>query len=161
MRGGINVEIMRLLEEFENVVEESSRIPMTGKVIINEDILYNYLDSFRATLPETVREAEWVLREKERILAQAQKEAETIVDTAKSKLERIAGESEIVKVAKVQGEEIISNARDVAREITQGAFSYADDVMARLQNQLEKTMTVVNQGREEIRVNVRGKNLDE
>lgn len=155
------MEIMRLLEEFENVVEGSSRIPMTGKIIINEDILYNYLDGFRATLPETVREAEWILREKERILSQAEKEAETIVDTAKSKLERIAGESEIVKVAKVQGEEIISNARNVAREITQGALSYADEVMARLQDQLEKTMLVVKQGREELRVNGREQNIDE
>jgi len=155
------VEITRLLEEFENVLEESSRIPMTGRVIIHEDILYKYLDGFRAMLPETIREAEWVIREKERILKQAEKEADVIVDTAKSKLERIAGESEIVKEAKAQGEEIINNARDVAREITQGSFSYADDVMARLQEQLEKTMTVVNQGRDELRVNLREKNVSE
>ena len=101
------------------------------------------------------------MREKERILLQAEKEADTIVDTAKSKLERIAGESEIVKVAKIQGEEIVSNARDVSREITKGALSYADEVMARLQEQLEKTMLVVNQGRQEIRVNFRDKNIDE
>lgn len=155
------MEITRLLEEFENVLEESSRIPMTGRVIIHEDILYKYLDGFRAMLPETIREAEWVIREKERILKQAEKEADVIVDTAKSKLERIAGESEIVKEAKAQGEEIINNARDVAREITQGSFSYADDVMARLQEQLEKTMTVVNQGRDELRVNLREKNVSE
>ncbi len=161
MGGGIKLEIMRLLEEFENVVEESPRIPITGKVIINEDTLYNFVDGFRAMLPETVRESEWILREKERILLQAEKEADTIVDTAKSKLERIAGESEIVKVAKIQGEEIVSNARDVSREITKGALSYADEVMARLQEQLEKTMLVVNQGRQEIRVNFRDKNIDE
>jgi len=152
---------MRLLEEFENVVEESSRIPMTGRVIIHEDILYKYLDGFRAMLPETIREAEWVIREKERILKQAESEADTIVETAKNKLERIAGESEIVKEAKAQGEEIINNARSVAREITQGAFTYADEVMVRLQEQLDRTMTVVNQGRDELRVNVKDKSISE
>lgn len=155
------MEITRLIEEFENVVEESSRIPMTGRVIIHEDVLYKYLDGFRAMLPETIREAEWVIREKERILKQAEKEAETILDTAKSKLERIAGETEIVKEAKAQGEEIISNARDVSREIRQGAFTYADEVMARLQEQLEKTMSVIKQGREELRINGKEKNLSE
>lgn len=155
------MEIMRLLEELENVVEESPRIPMTGKIIINEDALYNFVDSFRATLPETVRESEWILREKERIIEQAEKEAEVILDTAKSKLERIAGESEIVKTAKIQSEEIVGNARDVSREITKGALIYADEVMARLQDQLEKTMLVLNQGRDEIRINFRDKKMVE
>ncbi|MGI6145709.1 MAG: ATP synthase F0 subunit B [Clostridia bacterium] len=155
------MEIMRLLEEFENVVEESSRIPMTGRVIIHEDILYKYLDGFRAMLPETIREAEWVIREKDRIIKQAEKEADTIVETAKSKLEKIAGESEIVKEAKAQGEEIINNARNVAREITQGSFAYADEIMAKLQEQLERTMSVVNQGRDELRLNIKDKNISE
>ena len=71
-----------LLEEFENVVEESS-YSHDRKVIIHEDILYKYLDGFRAILPETIREAEWVIREKDRIIKQAEKEADTIVETAK------------------------------------------------------------------------------
>lgn len=149
-----DLEIISLLEEFENVVDESSRIPMTGKVIIHEDVVYNYLDRLRAMLPETVREAEWVLREKERIIRGAEGEAETIIETAKSKLQRIAGESEIVKLARNQSDEIIENARDAAREITQGSFSYADEVMARLQAELEKTIQIVKQGREEIRDNM-------
>ncbi|MDD2402534.1 MAG: ATPase, partial [Clostridia bacterium] len=80
------MEIMSLLDEFENVVEESSRIPMTGKVIINEDILYNFLDKLRATMPEAIREAEWILREREKMISEAEKEAETIIETGKSKL---------------------------------------------------------------------------
>lgn len=149
-----DLEIISLLEEFENVVDESSRIPMTGKVIIHEDVVYNYLDRLRAMLPETVREAEWVLREKERIIRDAEREAETIIETAKSKLQRIAGESEIVRLARNQSDEIIESARDAAREITQGSFSYADEVMGRLQAELEKTIQIVKQGREEIRDNM-------
>lgn len=161
MGGGMKLEIMRLLEEFENVVEDSPRIPMTGKVIINEDTLYNFVDGFRAMLPETVRESEWILREKDRILLQAEKEADTIIDTAKNKLERIAGESEIVKEAKKQSEEIINNAREVSREISKGALSYADEVMNELLQKLEKTMLVINQGREEIKVNFREQRIVE
>ena len=54
-------------------------------------------------------------------------------------------------MAKSQGEEIIKNAQNVAKEITQGAFTYADEVMQSLQNEMEKTMAVVAKGREEIR----------
>lgn len=149
------MEILRLLDEFENTIEESSRIPMTGKIIIHEDTLYNYLDKFRAVLPDAVREAEWVLREKERILGEAGKEADTIVETAKNKLQRITGESEVVKLAKSQSEEIIENAKQAAREVTQGSLTYADDVMAQLQGELDKILAVVKKGREELRQNTR------
>ncbi|MDD4048090.1 MAG: ATPase [Clostridia bacterium] len=155
------MEIMSLLDEFENVVEESSRIPMTGKVIINEDILYNFLDKLRATMPEAIREAEWILREREKMISEAEKEAETIIETGKSKLQRIAGESEIVKIAKNQGDEMVENAKDVAREIAQGAFTYADEVMAKLQVELEETLKEVKQGREEIRKNGKEKKIKE
>lgn len=151
------MEILQLLDEFEQVIEECSRIPMTGKVIIHEDILYKYLDKFRAILPDSVQEAQWILKEKERILSDAEKEGENIIDGAKNKLQRLANESEIAKAAKAQGDEIIDNAKNVGREITQGAFTYADDVMNQLQTELEKTLQVVKKGRDEIRQNVRGK----
>ena len=49
----------------------------------------------------------------------------------------------------------------MAREITQGSFAYADEIMAKLQEQLERTMSVVNQGRDELRLNIKDKNISE
>lgn len=149
------MEILQLLDEFEQVIEECSRIPMTGKVIIHEDILYKYLDRFRAILPDAVQEAQWILKEKERFLAEAEKESESIIENAKLKLQRMSNDSEIVKAARAQSDEIVENAKNTGREIAQGAFSYADDVMNQLQTELEKTLQVVKKGREEIRQNLR------
>ncbi|HHZ16179.1 MAG TPA: ATPase [Peptococcaceae bacterium] len=152
------MDILQLLDEFENTVEESTRIPMTSKLIVNEDILYNFVDKLRAMLPESIREAEWILREKERIIEEAKKEGQSIIDNANNRLQRITDETEIVRLAKSQGDEIVKNAQNIAREITQGAFTYADEVMVRLLQELEKTMSVINQGREEIRKNIHDKN---
>ncbi|PKM89563.1 MAG: ATPase [Firmicutes bacterium HGW-Firmicutes-12] len=151
------MDILRLIDEIENMIEECSRIPMTGKLIIHEDILYSFIDRLRALTPSAIHEAEWILREKERILNEASNEAETIVESAKLKLERIAGESEVVKLAKLQSDEIIDNSKSIAKEVTQGAFSYADDVMLQLQNELEKTLQVVRKGRDELRQNINKK----
>jgi len=109
-------------------------------------------------LPESIREAEWILREKERIIEEAKKEGQSIIDNANNRLQRITDETEIVRLAKSQGDEIVKNAQNIAREITQGAFTYADEVMVRLMQELEKTMSVINQGREEIRKNIHDKN---
>jgi vacuolar-type H+-ATPase subunit H len=145
------MEILDVLEEFEKIIEESGRIPMTSRVIINEDILYNFVDKFRAMLPGSVREAERVLREKERILEDAEQERGNIIESAKTKLERITGESEIVKMAITQGEGIIEEAKGNARKLTTGAYNYADDVMNALQAELEKLLQTVRSGRDEIR----------
>jgi cell division septum initiation protein DivIVA len=145
------MEILNMLEEFEKLIEESGRIPMTGRVVINEDILYNFIDKFRALLPGSVREAERILREKDRILEDAEHERGSILDSAKTKLERITGESEIVKLAITQGEGIIEDAKANAKKLTMGAYSYADDVMSTLQRELESLLDTVRAGRDEIR----------
>lgn len=148
------MEILHIMDELENYIEECSRIPMTGKIILHEDVLYDFLDKLRAMLPETVQEADWIIREKERILKEARKESESIIETAQNKLQRITGESEIVKIANMQGDEIINNAKNVAKEITKGSFGYADEVMSQLQTELEKIQQVVRKGREELRQNI-------
>ena len=151
------MEILHLLDEFENTIEECSRIPMTGKLIIHEDTLYSYLDRFRGVVPDSIQKASWIMKEKDRIIEEANKEAESIIETAKSKVQRIAGENEIVKLARTQGDEIIENSKNLAKEVTQGAFTYAEDVMSQLQTELEKILQVVRQGREEIRRNMERK----
>jgi vacuolar-type H+-ATPase subunit H len=145
------MEILDVLEEFEKVIEESGRIPMTSRVIINEDILYNFVDKFRAMLPGSVREAERVLREKDRILKDADQERGNIIESAKTKLERITSENEIVKMAITQGESIIEESKTNAKKLTTGAYHYADDVMNALQSELEKILQTVRSGRDEIR----------
>jgi len=148
------MEILDLLEEFESIIEGSGRIPMTGKVVIHEEILYNYLDKFRAYLPQSIRDAEYILREKERVLAEAAKEGEAIIENAKLKSQRITGESEIVKQAIAQGEKIIESAKAEARSLITGAYSYSEEVMASLQKELEEALKVIRTGREAIRANL-------
>ena len=148
------MDILDLLEEFESIVEGSGRIPMTGKVVIHEEVLYNYLDKFRAYLPQSIRDAEYILREKERILAEASREADGIIDSGKVKCQRLAGESEIVKEAIAQAERLVGSAKLEARNLVTGAYGYSEEVMSALQGELEETLKVVRSGREAIRSNL-------
>ncbi len=145
------MDILDLLEEFESIIEGSGRIPMTGKVVIHEEVLYNYLDKFRAYLPQSIRDAEYVIREKDRIISDAVKEGEGLIESAKVKCQRIAGESEIVKQAISQGEQLILNARQEAKALVSGAYSYSEEVMASLQKEMESYLKTIRSGREMIR----------
>jgi len=148
------MDILDLLEEFESIIESSGRIPMTGKVVIHEEVLYNYLDKFRAYLPQSIRDAEYVIREKDRILADAVREGEGLIEGAKVKGQRIVAESEIVKQAISQGEQVINNARQEAKNLISGAYSYSEEVMANLQRELESNLKTIRSGRDAIRMHL-------
>ena len=148
------MDILDLLEEFESIIEGSGRIPMTGKVVIHEEVLYNYLDKFRAYLPQSIRDAEYVIREKDRILNDAVREGEGLIEGAKVRCQRIVGESEIVKQAISQGEVIITNAKQEAKVLVSGAYSYSEEVMATLQQELETSLKTIRSGRDAIRLHL-------
>ncbi|MCL1805223.1 MAG: hypothetical protein FWG28_04375 [Clostridiales bacterium] len=148
------MDILDLLEDFESVIENSGRIPMTGKVVIQEEVLYSYLDKFRAYLPQSIRDAEYVIREKDRILNDAVQEGEGLIEQARVKCQRIVGESEIVKQAIAQGEIIISNAKQEAKGLVSGAYGYSEEVMSTLQRELESNLKSIRSGRDAIRVHL-------
>lgn len=148
------MDILDLLEEFESVIESSGRIPMTGKVVIHEEVLYSYLDKFRAYLPQSIRDAEYIIREKERLLNDAQREGEGLIEASMVKCQRIVAESEIVKQAIAQGEIIIGNAKQEAKNLVSGAYSYSEEVMSTLQRELESSLKTIRSGRDAIRVHL-------
>jgi len=155
------MDILDLLEEFETIIEGSGRIPMTGKVVIHEEVLYNYLDKFRAYLPQSIRDAEYVIREKDRILNDARREGEGLIESAKVKCQRIAGESEIVKHAISQGEQLITSARQEAKALISGAYSYSEEVMSQLQKEMESYLKTIRSGREAIRIHLPPPNVND
>ena len=155
------MDILDLLEEFESIIEGSGRIPMTGKVVIHEEVLYNYLDKFRAYLPQSIRDAEYVIREKDRIISDAVREGEGLIEGARVKCQRIAGESEIVKQAISQGELLITNARQEARALISGAYGYSEEVMSSLQREMETYLKTIRSGREAIRAHLPPPNVND
>jgi hypothetical protein len=46
--GGENVEVLKVLDEIEEQLENSTRIPMTGKAIIGTEMFLDYIDKIRS-----------------------------------------------------------------------------------------------------------------
>jgi cell division septum initiation protein DivIVA len=155
------MEIIRLLDELEGIMEKSKRIPMTSKVIIDEDLLFDYLDRMRAMLPEEIRQAKWITKERERLLDEATKERERLIEDARNYITRMADESEVAKKAQVFAEEIVQQAKKVAREIKSGANEYAEDMLKSLEGTLEKSINVVRKGREELQAVKQGRSNEQ
>jgi cell division septum initiation protein DivIVA len=149
---------MALLDELEQFVENSRRLPLTDKIILDGDQLLDYLDQIRDALPEEIEEAKRIYRDRDRVITDAKFEADHMVEETRMQMNRMVENHEVSKQAQGIAEEIIEQARKVAREIRQGANEYADDVLREMEEvmeragiNLEQSLMAVKTGREELR----------
>ena len=82
----------KLLEDLEVLIESSSRIPMTTKRMVEEDEIMRIIDSIQESLPLELEESRRIVADKDKVLADAQRQAETLIDQAKDYIAQYAGD---------------------------------------------------------------------
>ena len=145
------MDILQLIEEFEGIIEESSSLPFSGKVMIDKDKVLEIIKEIRIKLPDEIKQAGWVKEEKQRILAEAQKEADTIVNEAKTHLEDLIDNNEITELAKERAEDILNRSQSNAKEIRLGSMEYADNILMETQENLKELIELLDKNRQELR----------
>lgn len=145
------MDMLKALNELEEYIENSSRVPLTRKVMVDEDRILDILDRIRTTIPEEIRQAKWIIQEREKVLTDSQKEAIRIIEDAQKQVDKRADESEVVRKAKAMAEEIVAKAESVSNEIREGARQYADDILASLQENLGNILKQIEEGRSELK----------
>ncbi|MFZ5596223.1 MAG: ATPase [Bacillota bacterium] len=145
------MELFNALNELEEVIETSIKIPMTRRVLVDEDRLLDMLDRIRTALPEEIRQAKWIIQEREKVLSETKKEAGKIMEDVQKQMERRVEDSEITRQAKEKAEEIIEKAHGVAAEIKQSARDYADDILVEMEKRIDKIMSEIRDGRAQLK----------
>lgn len=134
------MEIFELLESLEDIIERGRSLPFTNKGVIDKDEILDIVKEIRLKLPDELKQAKWVKEERQRILVEAQKEADGIVKEAENRIIAMIDEHEITRKAYEQKKEIIENANERAREISNGTKEYADSLLLHTEDVLTKTL---------------------
>ncbi|MDB4897276.1 MAG: hypothetical protein JWN15_3538 [Firmicutes bacterium] len=149
---------MALLERLEELATQATKVPLTGKVLIDPDEVLAIVDEMRDMLPQEIRDANRVSRDREAIIGEAREQAEATVREAQTMATHLTSEAAVTKEAQEQADELIDQAKRVAREIRQNALEWADDLFARVSPDLEriandtqKAAGAVRKAREELR----------
>ncbi len=145
------MELLKLIEEIEDLVEESSGIPFGNKVFVDKKQFLEIIKEIRLQLPDEIKQAEWINTERQRILAEAQQEADAIVENTKSYMQEKVEESEVIKQAQKQAEEIMQQSQSTSKEIRRGAKEYADNILGKVQADLENLRNIIAANREELK----------
>ncbi len=145
------MEILEIIEALEDKIEHSFTIPFVGRGIIDKDTLLDLLQEARIKYPEEMKQAKWVKEERQRIIADAQKEAAAIIKNAEDKITAMVTDHEITKQAYETANQVIESAQDNAREIRIGATQYADNVLRTIEEQLISTVETLRENRKDLK----------
>lgn len=145
------MNVLRLLEKLEDIIESSSTMPFGGKTLIDKEETLDIIEEIRVQLPDEVKQAQWIKEERQRILIEAQKEADNMTFDAKEHVEGMVERDEITKKAQRRAEEIISEAQRNAKEIRIGARQYADELLVDMEKNMHNILDILSSNREELK----------
>lgn len=156
------MEILELIDRIEDLVEESSSLPFSKKVMVDSEALFFILKEMRESIPEEIKQAEWIQEEKDRILNDASKDANQILEQAnnesyrikadaEARYEKMINESDVVVAAESKANEILLKAEQNAKTIRIQTNTYVDDVLSKTQEKLRDLITVLDNNRSELR----------
>ena len=147
------MEVLELIDSLEDAIERGVSIPLAGKCMLDRDELLDILQEVRLQLPDDLKQAKWVKEERQRILAEAQKEANNIIKGAEEKIVSMINEHEITKRSYETAKNIENTSRKRSLEIKNGTTAYVEECLANAEEVLENTLETLRQNRNSMREN--------
>src|SRR5512133_692038 len=133
------MDVLVLIDKLDDLVHNAKAVPLTDQVRIDREEIYDILDQMRATIPEEIKQARWIVKERQEMLAEAKRETDRLLGEAREQAVREASQTEIVKIAERQAQETRLEMED-----------WADSILSTLEVNLEKFLTAVKRGRERL-----------
>jgi F0F1-type ATP synthase membrane subunit b/b' len=140
------MDVLVLIDKLDDLVHNAKAVPLTDQVRIDREEIYDILDQMRATIPEEIKQARWIVKERQ----EAKREVDRLLAEAREQAVREASQTEIVKLAERQAQDIVDEARRQARETRLEMEDWADGILSTLEVNLEKFLTAVKRGRERL-----------
>jgi hypothetical protein len=140
------MDILHLVDRLEELFNNSHAIPLTHNVIVDEDKFLDIIDQMRISVPEEVKKAQEVFTKKDRVMAQAQEEANRTLQLARDKADDLIEKETLVSDSKRRAEQVLDRARAESENIREGADNYARDSLMNLEHAMEQLLTQVRNG---------------
>ncbi len=139
------MDILQLIDRLEELFNESKSIPLTRNVMVDEDRMLDIIDQMRIAIPEEVKKAQQLLGQRDRVLAQAQEEANRTLEIARQKADQLTSKEIVMQEAQRRADQLLVQARADAENVRSQADDYVMNSLTQLQTELERiTNQVIN-----------------
>lgn len=140
------MDILQMIDRLEELLNESRPLPFTHNVIVDEDRMLDLIDQMRVSIPEEVKKAQQVLAQRDRLIAQAQEEADRRVNLARDRSNELIERDQIVQAAYTQAEQIKAQAQADGEGIRKDADDYVLETLRALEMEMERAINQVRNG---------------
>jgi cell division septum initiation protein DivIVA len=147
------MDILHLVDRLEEILNQSRPFPFTHNVIVDEEKILDLIDQMRVAIPEEVKKSQQVLAQRDRILAQAQEEANRTLSIAREKSDQLVERDSIAQASQSRADQVIAQARVEGERIRREADEYVVDALTRLEMELDRSLTQVRNGIHMLQVN--------
>ncbi|HZQ29424.1 MAG TPA: hypothetical protein VFA94_17135 [Acidimicrobiales bacterium] len=142
-----------LLRRVSEIINNTRSLPLSSSVKLdNKEEVLELLGEALDRLPEELRQARWLLKERNEFLAKNQRDADEILEAARVRAERMVQRTEIVREAQHTAKRTVEEAREEALRLRHEAEDYCDQKLAAFEIVLERTLKTVQAGRDKLRV---------
>jgi cell division septum initiation protein DivIVA len=140
-----------ILRRVLDIIAATRALPLSSSVRLdNKDEVVELLQEGIERLPDEVKAARWMLKEREEFLARMQREADEIVEVGRRRAEEMVENTEIVREARNTARRVIEAAREDARRLRLETEDYCDQKLASFEIVLERTIKTVAAGRQKL-----------
>ena len=140
------MDILQLIDRLEELFNESKAIPLTRNVMVDEDRMLDIIDQMRIAIPDEVKKAQQLLGQRDRVLAQAQEEANRTLEIARQKADQLVSKDLVMQEAQRRADQLLTQARAEAEGMRADADEYVINSLTQLQEELERIANQVNNG---------------
>ncbi len=141
-----------LIRSALDLVQTAKAMPLSASVLVSREELAELLQAALDRMPDELRQARWLLKERDEFLAEKSREADNLLEEVRVQAERMVQRTEIVRQANHVAQRILDDANEEARRLRHEAEDYADQKLASFEIVLDRTMKTVQAGREKLQV---------
>ena len=141
------VGIESILHQLLDLISAAKSMPLSSSVMVSRDEVTSLVQSALESLPEELRQARWLLREREEFMAERSREAEALMDEVRAQAEHMVQRTEIVRQANAVAQRILDDANEEARALRHQAEDFVDTKLAGMEIVLDRLTRTVQAGR--------------
>ncbi len=131
-----SIKLMSLLEELEDLISSSSKMPFSEKGFIDLDVAQKIIEDIKNNLPRDIQQARWLDQERNRIISDAKKEYNRMINEAKDQVEYLVNNNNIYKEAQKRADALMKEAESHANYMKYRSYEYIDQLLYDMQNDI-------------------------
>ena len=130
------MDILYLVDRLENLIAGSRRMPLVNQIMLKESDILNIIEQMRTAIPDEIKQFRRIIQEKERILAQAQADASTLLSRAREESERAMNREGLLRAAEDRSHDMVRQAEEKAEQLKIEADAYVAETLRALHDHL-------------------------